>query len=97
MNDYYLKSANKEEFEAALDAGGFIEEWGLELPVGTALDIIGVIRAATGNTLTDEDGFEYPEMEPVPGYHANYRGDELPEALAELEIPAPDNPVRVWA
>ena len=97
MNDFYLKAESKEAFDAALDAAGFATEFGTVLPRSHSLDVIGAIRLPTGEVLTDEDGFEYPEMEPVPGYHANYRGDELPEALAQFEIPAPDNPIRVWA
>lgn len=97
MNDYYLKAESKEAFDAALEAGGFVTEFGLVLPGRDSLDVIGTIRQPTGNVLTDEEGIEYPELETIPGYHANYRGEELPEALAQFEIPAPNNPVRVWA
>ena len=34
-------------------------------------DLIGTIQKPTGVTLTDTEGFEYPEMEQVQGYHVN--------------------------
>lgn len=34
-------------------------------------DLIGTIQAPTGVTLTDADGFEYPETVAVVGYHVN--------------------------
>lgn len=69
-----------------------------------SLDIIGVIQQPTGEMLThtSEDGatYEYPEMAPIDGYHANLllHGDELPEALKPLVMTtAPTNPVRRFA
>lgn len=97
MNDFYLKADNKAAFDAALDAAGFVTEFGIALPAGDSLDVIGTIRQPTGNTLTDAEGFDYPEMEAVPGYHANYRGESLPAELQPFEIDAPSTPVRVWA
>jgi len=60
------------------------------------LTIIGTIHTATGNTLIDSEGMEYPEMAPVPGYHVN----TLPEYMsAELEpfVVVPTVPQRVYA
>ena len=34
-------------------------------------DLIGTIQAPTGVILTDAEGFEYPEMVAVDGYHVN--------------------------
>lgn len=52
-------------------------------------DIIETIYKPTGNVLTDADGFEYPEMVAVAGYHVN----TLPEYMtAELQ-PFVVNPV----
>ena len=34
-------------------------------------DTIGTIQKPTGVTLTDAEGFEYPEMVAVDGYHVN--------------------------
>ena len=82
-----------------------IREEGIATYTAThSLDIIGTIYAETGNTLTseaDEDGntFEYPEMAPVDGWHANLllHGEDMPEALAEFEIEAPATPIRKFA
>jgi hypothetical protein len=61
---------------------------------GQALDIIGVIYKPTGTMLTDEEGFEYPEMAAIDGYHANL----IAEAGLDLPtIEAPATPYRVWA
>lgn len=59
-------------------------------------DIIGIIYKPTGNTLTDSEGMEYPEMAPIEGYHINFQ-QEVPE-LAEYKLtPQPDTPYRVYA
>ena len=34
-------------------------------------DLIGTIYKETGKTLTDSEGYDYPEMSPVSGYHVN--------------------------
>ena len=62
------------------------------------LDIIGTMYRATGNTLTDSDGMEYPEMEAVDGYHANLREELTDEQVALLPtVDAPATPYRKWA
>ena len=66
-----------------------------------AIDVVGVIHEPTGNTLTDADGFEYPETAPVDGWHVNVRlvGDamrEIVEALDALYGVVPNSPSRVF-
>lgn len=62
------------------------------------LDIVGVIYSETGNTLTDEDGLEYPEMTALSGFHANLRADLTADQVAALPtIDAPSTPYRIWA
>lgn len=61
---------------------------------GVALDVIGTIYEPTGNTLTDDEGNEYPEMAPIPGYHANLIADS---AAGLPTITPPSSPYRVWA
>ena len=66
-----------------------------------AIDVVGVIQEPTGNTLTDEEGNEYPETAPVSGWHVNIRlvGDamrETVEALNETHGITPNSPSRVW-
>lgn len=60
-------------------------------------DIIGAIYKPTGNTLTDADGFEYPEMQAIEGFHVNFKR-EVPELSEYLCDPQPSTPlIRVYA
>jgi hypothetical protein len=43
-------------------------------------DLIGTIHKPTGVTLTDAEGFEYPDMVAIEGYHVN-----ILELTPELE------------
>ena len=68
------------------------------------VDDIGAIYAATGKTLTDDEGNEYPEMAAVPGYHANLRklSDKADTLIQHLEdggdiITPPATPARGFA
>ena len=62
------------------------------------LDVIGPIYTATGNTLTDAGGMEYPETQAVEGYHANLRETLTAEQVAALPtVAAPTTPHRIWA
>ncbi len=64
--------------------------------IGTsAVDVIGLIYKPTGNT-TEMDGFVVPETAPLDGWHVNLSGD-CPDDLQAFVIPAPGNPVRVFA
>ncbi len=68
------------------------------------VDDIGSIYEATGKTLTDDDGNEYPEMTAVAGYHANLRklSDKADTLIQHLEdgghiITPPATPARGFA
>ena len=66
-----------------------------------AIDVVGTLHEPTGNTLTDEEGNEYPEMQAMTGWHINIRlvGDavrETVEALDESHGVNPEQPMRVW-
>ena len=67
-----------------------------------AIDVVGVIHKPTGNMLTDAEGFEYPEMAALDGWHINIRimGDARRadvEALSAYFVdPEPATPSRVW-
>jgi hypothetical protein len=82
-----------------------IREAGMEAYSAThSLDIIGVIHAETGETITVEATADlpehtYPETAPIDGWHANLllHGEELPDALSGLVIEAPTAPVRRFA
>ena len=62
---------------------------------GQMIDIIGPIYKATGTMLTSKEGFEYPEMADIGGWHVNMRG-ESPEAIAPYKITVTGTPYRIW-
>ena len=66
-----------------------------------SFDIVGLIHEPTGNMLTDEEGIEYPEMAPIPGWHVNLRirGDYMrdeAEAIDATDGVSPVTPHRTW-
>jgi len=82
-----------------MEDGEFVKtgayEWMADTPM---LDIIGTMYRETGTMLTDSEGIEYPEMEPIDGYHANLREELTDEQVALLPtIEAPTVPYRKWA
>ena len=58
-------------------------------------DIIGTIYRPTGNTLTDDEGNEYPEQEALDGFHVNIRAEAPIEEFETYRV-YPNAPVRVW-
>jgi hypothetical protein len=82
-----------------------LREAGVEAYSAThSLDIIGVIHAETGETITveatdDIPEHTYPETAPIAGWHSNLllHGEELPDALSGFVIEAPTAPVRRFA
>ena len=82
-----------------------VREAGIEEYSAThSLDIIGVIHAETGETITveatdDTEEHTYPETAPIDGWHANLllHGEELPDALSGFVIEEPTAPVRRFA
>ena len=87
--DYYLKAASEAALMTALEAvdavksiqvkneqGEIIETRYVATP-GYNLDIIGTVYKPTGNMLQQTVGditSEVPEMQALPGFHANLRG-----------------------
>jgi hypothetical protein len=70
-------------------------EWAADTAM---LDVIGTMYSATGNTLTDAGGMEYPETQAVEGYHANLRETLTDAQVAALPtVAAPTTPYRIWA
>ena len=66
-----------------------------------AIDVVGTLHEPTGNTLTDDEGNEYPEMQAMTGWHVNIRlvGDAKREDVEALDTShgvTPDAPKRVW-
>jgi len=58
-------------------------------------DIIGAIYRPTGNTLTDDEGNEYPEQKALDGYHVNIRAEAPIEELESFRV-YPNAPARTW-
>jgi hypothetical protein len=60
------------------------------------IDTIGIIYKPTGEMLLGEDG-EYPDMQPIDGWHVNIAllDGEDAEALEAYEV-HPKSPVRIW-
>ena len=74
----YLRAADEAAMIDALDAAGLVgadPETGDQIiggdPLRIRVSVLGIFHEPTGETLTDGEGFEYPEMAPVPGYHVN--------------------------
>jgi hypothetical protein len=105
--DYYLKAESEEALWSALISAGVAKESEVDGiaykgPVaGIALDVVGVIYKGTGQmievTSPEMGTFTYEEQEPIPGYHANIRGELTQEQQAALPlIDKPNAPVRIW-
>lgn len=88
MHDYHLKFADQAQAESVLFEG---EDRRAKYD---AVDVIGAIYKPTGEMLLGEDG-EYPEMEPVTGFHVNVRhsGDAPELSKYIINVATPE---RVW-
>ena len=103
MKQYFLKFTDEAEAKVILAAYVSDSKWLDEMPVGSwltsskdhALDVVGTIYKASGGTLTDAEGDEYPEMLPVDGFHINLVVDILPVEL-EAYASVPTTPSRVF-
>jgi hypothetical protein len=96
MKTIHLKTATKEDMEAALKAVLKVDEEG-ELITSSKvyfIDVCGVLKKPTGVMLTD-DGNEYPEKIAIDGYHANLRtrNKSIITALKPITILNVKNPL----
>jgi len=105
METLYLKSASKAAMVTALTSAGFTFSDGqlvtathMTETTGYFIHMLGVLKQETGITLTDSEGNEYPEMEDLPGYHANLRCNdtELIEGVSHLIVDV-DSPMCIIA
>lgn len=102
--DYYLKAANKAALMTALEAVGVVKSYAVKNQQGEVvetrfattsgydLDLVGVIYKPTGNMVqqtVDGQTTEVPEMQALPGFHANLRG---PADLAPTVVVTPYEP-----
>lgn len=96
MIDFNLRADTRKALDAALATAGLIDEEGNPVSERIMVDYIGPITRQIG---FDE---KEPVFETIPEYHANLRllddaTDEQIKALADITVPEPNNPYRVWA
>ena len=106
----YLRGADEVAVLEALDAAGLVgydPETGDQFiggdPFVIRVTVLPTLYEATGEMIDGVEGFEYPEMAALPGYHVNllvhpdheaaYR-TSLPDVLID---PAPETPMFEWA
>ena len=109
QSDWFVKADSRDALLTALDGTDIVgeDEDGNKVLHSTkaiGVDEVGTIYAPTGNTLTDDEGNEYPEIAPVTGYHLNLRkmrdeADSIINILedADLTIDPPATPHRKFA
>ena len=74
--------------------GEFVKTGAYDWVALCQLDMIGTIYQESGNTLTDDEGNEYPEMIAIDGFHANIKTDKVVTGLPTID--APQTPYRKW-
>ena len=99
--DFYLKLANEASMATVLSAFYNEDDEFVSNTSDYSIDVVGTLHEATGNTLTDDDGMEYPEMQAMTGWHVNIRlvGDAVRDTVETLDTSygvTPDAPQRVW-
>jgi len=99
--DFYLKLTNEAAMTTILSDFYNEEDEFISNTANYAIDIVGTLSEPTGNTLTDDNDMEYPEMQDLDGWHVNIRliGDEVREAveaLNETHGVTPSTPKRIW-
>ena len=99
--DFYLKLASEASMPSVLSAFYDDEVKFVSNTVDYAIDVVGVLYEATGVTLTDDEGMEYPEMAALDGWHVNIRlsSETIRDAVEALDVShgvTPDTPKRGW-
>jgi hypothetical protein len=99
--DFYLKLANEASMTTVLSAFYNEDDEFVSNTSDYSIDIVGTLHEPTGNTLTDDEGMEYPEMQAMTGWHVNIRltGNAVREAVETLDTSygvTPDAPQRIW-
>lgn len=105
----YLRAADEAAMMHALDSAGLV---GTDVDTGDQmvggdphiirLKLLPDLSEPTGNMLSTPEGFEYPEMRAVPGYHVNVFlhpdfQHVFKSALSEVLIePEPVTPLVGW-
>lgn len=103
MTTYFLKFPDEATAQTALAAAGiYVEPIGnnpgyyRQADVGWAFDPIGTITE--GGVYDQVTGEELVPPTVLDGWHANYIGDTVPDAISAYVLtPAPTTPYRVFA
>ena len=99
--DFYLKLANEASMTTVLSDFYNEDDEFVSNTSDYSIDVVGTLHEPTGNTLTNDDGMEYPEMQAMTGWHVNIRlvGDAVRDTVEALDTSygvTPDAPQRVW-
>jgi hypothetical protein len=99
--DFYLKLANEASMTTVLSAFYNEDDEFVSNTSDYSIDIVGTLHEPTGNTLTDDEGMEYPEMQAMTGWHVNIRltGNAVRETVEALDAThgvTPETPKRIW-
>lgn len=72
MSGIPLRFESEEAAISSLLESGWIQnDKGQLYRKGHHLVMLGTLHKPTGKMLVDEEGFEYPETAPIPGYHVD--------------------------
>ena len=99
--DFYLKLANEAAMTTVLSDFYNDDDELVPNTSNYAIDVVGTLSEPTGNTLTGDEGMEYPEMQAMTGWHVNIRlvGDAVRDTVETLDTSygvTPETPMRVW-
>jgi hypothetical protein len=103
MKQLYLNAADEAAFLEACEAQGILDDDGelitsARSPIRYDIVTYPNLSKPTGETLTDNDGNEYPEMKVIDGYCAMalVEDDYADEFLADIQV-TPESPVVSFA
>lgn len=103
MKQIYLNAADEAAFLEACEAQGLLDDDGnlitsARSPIRYDIVTYPNLSKPTGNTLTDEDGNEYPEMEVIEGYCAMalVEDEHADDFLSGIQV-TPTSPVVSFA
>lgn len=101
MIDLYLKTETKDEMITVLKNAGLVEETGEGYLFNECekTRCVVVYLSDSAGIEVDDDGNEYENLIPVPGFHVNVRTEDssVVAALQSVTLnPAPDTPKVTW-
>ena len=86
-----LRAKSYDEFFAACESAGLVHDGKIVTSSKNyAMDLIGTVYNETGKMIKSDNGTEYPETEPVDGYHVNLRyKEDIGLSKFEIEVKTP--------